>query len=190
MQKIFIGKDQERVIPIFWLGNKNVLQEQEIILAAPGAKVILVGLLLGLGQAQFTTKTKIIHAAGNTQSQTIFKGVLKDRSQIDFDGLVKIDKGAKGANAQMTARFLLLSDQAKARAVPSLEIDENEVVCGHAAAVGKIDQEQLFYLMSRGLTKHMAIKLIVEGFFTDMARFLPDVDKLQDFSRQVARNII
>ncbi|MBI4039296.1 SufD family Fe-S cluster assembly protein [Candidatus Daviesbacteria bacterium] len=189
MQKIFVGKDQEKVIPIFWLGDKNVLQEQEIILAAPGAKIILLGLLFGLGQSQFATKTKIVHAASNTVSQTIFKGVLKDYSQINFDGLVKIDKGATGANAYMSAKFLLLSDQAKARAVPSLEIDENEVVCGHAAAVGKIDQEQLFYLMSRGLSRSLAVKQIVKGFFIDVAGFLPDGIKLQDFSQQVAKSI-
>jgi Fe-S cluster assembly protein SufD len=101
----------------------------------------------------------------------IVKGVLDDSSKVDFEGLTKIDRGAKNSNAWLESRLLLISDKATGRAVPNLEISENEVKAGHAATVGKIDETEIFYLMSRGLPRNQAVKLIVDGFIGDLSKW-------------------
>jgi Fe-S cluster assembly protein SufD len=93
---------------------------------------------------------------------------------VDFTGLVKIKKGSIGANAWFSANLLLLSKKAKGRAVPSLEILENDIKAGHATTVGKVDDQELFYLMSRGLSKIKARDLIIQGFLSGFLQEFPD----------------
>ena len=185
MKRIVIGEDQEKIVPLFWLGENDREDNLEIVLAGRGARLTLIGLLLGDQDKVYTNKTAIIHAAPQTTSRAIIRGVLSHQAKINFDGLVRIEKGAKQSDAHMAAHVLLLSRQAKARAVPSLEIDENDVICGHAAAVGKIDEEQLFYLASRGLSKEQATQLVVQGFFADLMAKLPPSRQVSQFRRHL-----
>ena len=95
----------------------------------------------------------------------------------NFYGLVSIRKGAKNTDTFFREDALLLSDTAKAEASPSLEIDENEVKAGHASTVGPVDEEQLFFLMSRGIIQKQARKLIVKGYFAGIMSKLPKSEK-------------
>ncbi|MCH8905227.1 MAG: SufD family Fe-S cluster assembly protein, partial [Bacteroidetes bacterium] len=119
----------------------------------------------------------IIHAAKDTTSDTFIKAVLTDSAIGKFWGLVAIKKGAKNTNTFFREDALLLSDSAKAEAIPSLEIDENEVKAGHASTVGPVDPEMLFYLMSRGIAHNQARKLIVQGYFDVVLHQLPEREK-------------
>lgn len=156
-----------QVIPIVWTGLEKDLS-YNFTLLSKGEKLSILGLLIGRREKKLNININVVHAAPDTKSEIILKGVLKNKSKIDFKGLVKINKGAKGANTWLAVHLLILSDQAKGRAIPSLEILENDVKAGHAATVGKVPEMEMFYLQSRGLTKQKAKKLIVQGFLSEV----------------------
>lgn len=106
----------------------------------------------------------IIHSAPNTQARTILKVVVDDAAYASLNGTIIVTKGAQKTNSFLEERILLLSDNARADAVPNLEIEADDVKCSHAAAIGKIDEAQLFYLKSRGIPESQAKTLIAQGF--------------------------
>lgn len=172
MKKIIIKKDEHRTVPILWTGAETEL-EYVITLAEPGASVTLNGLLLGAHEENLLAKVTVIHNAPQTTSEVIIKAALTERAKVDIHGLVKIEPGAKGTQTWLAAHLLLLSDKAKGLAIPSLEILENDVKAGHATTVGRLNDMELFYLMSRGLSKQIAKQLIVSGFLQDMISGFP-----------------
>ncbi len=166
-----IKKNEEKVVPIVWIDGK----ENEIELNAElleGARLHIIGIFLGSDQSSITFNTNVVHKGKNTWSRTDIRGVFRNHSSFDNDGLVTIVKGAKGADGYFSSKVLLFDD-AKGRSVPSLEIDENELKAGHASTVGRPDEQQLFYLRSRGLTEKEAEKLLVSGFFEPLIKLLP-----------------
>ncbi len=170
---IIIKENEERVLPILWLGNEKELL-YDIHLAGNGASVKFLMLLLGGEMDRLDLKANIYHEQPNTRSQVIVRGALSDSAFVNFDGLVKIEPGAKGTNAWLAAHILLLSDKAKGRAVPSLEILENDIKAGHATTVGRVNDLELFYLMSRGLSAATSKRLIVQGFLQSMIAEFPE----------------
>lgn len=172
MKQIIVRENQHITLPLFWHGEKRS-ESREIHLAARGASISLVGLLLGRGEQAFDLSTKIVHQAPETTSEVIIKGALTDSAKVNFEGLVKIEPGAKGTKTWLAAHILLLSDTAKGRAVPGLEILENDIKAGHATTVGKVSELDLFYLRSRGLSKKAATELIIEGFLKSVITKLP-----------------
>lgn len=171
-KQIIIKEDKEKLVSIFWDGEYDQI-DYDIILKKEGAVLTLLGLLLGQDKNKLQININVTHAAPNTKSEIILKGVLKDTSKVEFNGLVKIDKGAKGSDTWLAAHLLILSDQAKGKATPSLEILENDIKAGHAATVGKVSDMEMFYLQSRGLTKDQAKDLIVQGFISSVLQRLP-----------------
>lgn len=107
---------------------------------------------------------EIVHAAPHTTSKTTIKGVVDGDAQAFVNGTIKVLPQAIGTEAFLEERILLVSPDAKAEAVPNLEIKTDDVKCSHAATVGKIDEEELFYLESRGIPVDQAKNMIVEGF--------------------------
>lgn len=175
IKDIIVGKDQKKLIPVVWTGNESDM-DFNIRLTGVGAEATFLMLLAGTDTKSLNIKTNIFHEKENTTSKAIIKGVLDDASKVDFEGLVKIDHGAKNSNAWLAAHLLLVSDQAGGKAVPNLEISENEVKAGHASTVGKVSDEELFYLMSRGLNKQVSTKLIVQGFLESILTEFPIKD--------------
>lgn len=157
---IIVGKNQTKLIPIELIGDKKL----EVILAGENAKVEVVGLVLGKGQEERSLDAYVVHAAPNTKSDVRVKGVLRNQSKFDFRGNVKIEKGAKGSDAYLRSDVLLFDDAKMGDDTPALEILEPDVKAGHAATVGKVDENMIFYLMSRGLSRKQAEEMIVEGF--------------------------
>jgi len=148
---------------IIWTGKeKEIIFEK--VLGKKGEELELKILLMGKEDKNVSVRVSVRHAAPDTKSKVIVKGVLDDRSRVDFEGLTIIDNGARNSNAWLESRLLLISDKASGRAVPNLEISEFEVKAGHAATVGKIDEMEIFYLMSRGLSRETTVKLIADGF--------------------------
>ena len=115
----------------------------------------------------------IHHQGQNTSSDVFLKGAVEDTAQSVFTGLLKIDKGATRTSAFETNRNLVLSEGAKAHSVPNLEIECDDVVCGHGSSVGPLETEHLYYLRSRGLSAERAERLMIKGFFNEIIDRLP-----------------
>ncbi len=113
------------------------------------------------------------HIAPDTSSNLLFKGAIDDEARSIYTGLIRVGPDARGTNAFQTNRNLKLSDDAWAESVPNLEIENNDVTCSHASTVGPVEEEQLFYLQSRGVPTDVAERLIVDGFFAEVLDALP-----------------
>lgn len=148
--------------------------EQQIRLVVPETSVTLLVLGYGAGEGKFRAKTRVIHQAPGTKSQTIVRGVAREASRLEVSGAVTIERGAKGADGRFRSDVLLYGPQASAYTFPILEVAENEVSAAHGAAIGRVQEEQLYYLQSRGLTRQQAETLIVEGFFQPVLDLLPE----------------
>ena len=157
---IKVLKNQSKLIPIELMGSRKL----DVVLAGENASVEVVGLVLGKGNDEVMFDAHIVHAAPNTISNVNVRSVLRDRSMFSFRGNVKIEKGAKGSNAYLRSDALLFDDAKMGDDTPALEILEPDVKAGHAATVGKVDEQMLFYLMSRGLSKKAAEKMLIDGF--------------------------
>ncbi|HXG76993.1 MAG TPA: Fe-S cluster assembly protein SufD [Gaiellaceae bacterium] len=137
-------------------------------LAGPGATSRVTGAYFADGTQHLDYDTFQEHLAPSTTSDFAFKGVLRDRARAVWRGMIRVEEGAQKTNAYQENRNLLLSPTAHADSIPGLEIMANDVRCTHGATLGQIDRDQLFYLMSRGLTRADAERLIVRGFFQDV----------------------
>lgn len=170
--EIIVEQDQELIFPVIWTGKEKELS-YSIHLTQRGAKITFLALLLGKDEETLDIKTHVSHEAEDTKSEVIIKSALSDYSYVNFEGLVKINHGAKGTNAWLAAHMLLLSKTARGRAIPSLEITENDIKAGHATTVGRVNELELFYLMSRGLSEKTAKQVIVQGFLHSILKRFP-----------------
>jgi len=171
-----LKENQEKILPLVWTsGSEEITVNAKLV--GRGAKLNVVGAFFLSNKDEVKVEINIVHAAKDTTSDTFIKAVLTDSAIGKFYGLVGIKKGAKNTNTFFREDALLLSDSAKAEAIPSLEIDENEVKAGHASTVGPVDPEMLFYLMSRGIAHNHARKLIVQGYFDVVLHQLPEKEK-------------
>lgn len=150
-------------------------RKREIVLAGEGAEAEVIGLFLGHGDDQLAVQIDTIHAAPNTRGNTIFKAVLGGKSSFEFNGMIKINKGAQGSNDFLQQDSLMLSSDAKANSVPGLEIEANDVKASHGATAKPVDPEQKFYLMSRGLSAEQAEAMVVMGFLAPVLKKFEDV---------------
>lgn len=130
----------------------------------PGQELEIVGRFRLSGEEMGRWDIEIIHAAPNTSSKTDVKGVVDGSGRATVNGIIRVLPSAAGTEAFLEERILLVSENAKAEATPNLEIETDEVHCSHAATVGKIDEEEIFYLQSRGIKLELAKKMISEGF--------------------------
>jgi Fe-S cluster assembly protein SufD len=168
VQRAVVGRDAR----VDWLlvGMSGGLTKTNIeaALVAPGAQSQMLGILWGEGTTHTHYHTVQDHIAPNTTSDLLYKTALTDKARSIFTGTIRVVKGANGTDAYQANRNLMLSPDAKAFPSPNLEIEANEVRCTHGASVGKVDDDQLFYLMARGLPRDEATRMIVEGFFEDV----------------------
>lgn len=180
---IKVKKNEEKVVPFVWIcsdvlihGNTLVKGEREFFVDAQligeGATLTILAIFLGNKHDSVIFNTNVVHVAPRTKSLTSIRGVFFNNAEFRNDGMVRINRGAKGADGYFASRVLLFDD-AKGRSVPSLEIDENDLKAGHASTVGRPNPEEIFYLRSRGLTERAAERLIVTGFFDPILAVLP-----------------
>jgi Fe-S cluster assembly protein SufD len=137
-------------------------------LAGPGATSRVTGAYFADGDQHLDYDTFQEHIAPNTESDFAFKGALRENATAVWRGMIRVEEGAQKTNAYQENRNLLLSDKAHADSIPGLEIMANDVRCTHGATLGKVNREELFYLMARGLSREEAERLIVRGFFQDV----------------------
>ncbi len=166
--RVFAHKDARIQTLLVTLGSRIARSDVECDLQAEGSESEMLGIYLADSNQHFDHNTYQLHAAPHAKSDLLFKGALKDRSRSVFRGMIKVMKDAQGPDAYQTNRNLILSEDAHADSLPNLEIEADDVRCSHGATVGQQDEQQIFYLMSRGIPRPIAEKLIVEGFFEEV----------------------
>jgi Fe-S cluster assembly protein SufD len=150
------------------LGAYYARMRTDSVLTGRGGSAELLAAYFGDGDQMHDFRTLQEHLAPKTTSDLVFKGAVAGTARSVYSGLIHMHEGAKGANAFQTNRNLVLSDGAHAYSVPNLNIEENDVRCSHASAVGPVDEQQRFYLESRGVPAAVAERLIVLGFFAEL----------------------
>jgi Fe-S cluster assembly protein SufD len=168
VQRAILGRDAEFRSLSVQFGGDLARSEFESVLAEPGGHSEMLGLYFAGGEQHYDHRTLQDHVAPNCTSDLLYKGALKDSSRSIYSGWVHVRPGAERTDAFQTNRNLVLSEHAKADAIPNLEIENNEVRCGHAASVGPVDEDTVFYLQSRGIPAEEAERLIVFGFFAEV----------------------
>jgi Fe-S cluster assembly protein SufB len=155
------------------LGSKLTMKYPAIWLMGEGAHGEVLSIAFaGEGQHQ-DAGGKCVHVAPNTSSVITSKSISKDGGRASYRGLLEVAKGARGSKSKVVCDALILDDESRSDTYPYMKIDENEVDIGHEATVSKIGEEQLFYLMSRGLSEPEASALIVSGFVEPITKELP-----------------
>jgi Fe-S cluster assembly protein SufD len=178
----------ERDAELDWVaggfGSKKGKVWIENDLAGEGATSRVTGAYFADGRQHLDYDTYQLHSAPNTTSDFAFKGALRDRATSVWRGMIRVEPDAQKTNAYQENRNLMLSPTTHAVPIPGLEILANDVRCTHGATVGQVDRDQLFYLMSRGLTRVEAERLIVRGFFTDVLDRI-DLDPVREALEQM-----
>jgi Fe-S cluster assembly protein SufD len=169
VQRMRVGEDARiRSLGVAF-GGSLARAEVESVLQGDGGSSELLGLYFGDGSQHIDHRSIQDHMGSRTSSDLLYKGALKDESNAIYTGTVIIEAGAHLCDAYQTNRNILLSEHAKAHSVPNLEILSNDPTrCGHAASVGPVSDEELFYVMSRGIPADEAERLIVFGFFNEV----------------------
>lgn len=155
------------------MNNGNVVCDFDVDLVGEGSSSDLKAVGISSGRQTQVIDSNVVNYGNHTEGNIFQHGVIMDRATLTFNGIGHIIKGAKGADAQQESRVLMLSDKARGDANPILLIDENEVTAGHAASVGRVDPEEMYYLMSRGIEKSEAERLVIRGFLGKVISAIP-----------------
>ncbi len=166
-------RDSTMLLATVALGGDYARVRTEARAVGQGASTRQIALYFADGDQMHDFRTLQDHAAPKTTSDLLFKGAVQDHAKSVYTGLIKVRHDARGTEAFQTNRNLTLSEGAWAESVPNLEIETNDVKCSHASTVGPIDEDQRFYLESRGIPPEVAERLVVLGFFDEVLHQLP-----------------
>lgn len=155
------------------MNEGNVIADFDSDLIGNGSHANLKVVAASSGRQVQGIDTRVTNYGNHSVGHILQHGVILERGTLTFNGIGHIIKGAKGADAQQESRVLMLSDQARSDANPILLIDENEVTAGHAASIGQVDPEDMYYLMSRGLDRETAERLVIRGFLGTVITEIP-----------------
>ncbi|HRQ33403.1 MAG TPA: SufD family Fe-S cluster assembly protein, partial [Anaerolineales bacterium] len=155
------------------IGSKITMKYPSCYLMEPGARGEMLSMAFaGPGQIQ-DAGAKMVHFAPNTSSKITSKSISKAGGRASYRGLLKVHKGAKNVKSNVVCDALLLDPHSRSDTYPYIEVDEDDVTIGHEASVSKVGEEQLFYLMSRGLGEEEATTMVVSGFIEPLVKELP-----------------
>jgi Fe-S cluster assembly protein SufD len=172
-----------------YLGGRMAKANSYFLLDGSGAQAFVHGFMFGDGTQHYDLHTLQKHLKDHTTSDLLIKGALKDRARSVYQGLIQVSEGAQRTDAYQANRNLLLSSKARADSIPGLEILANDVRCTHGATIGQVDEEQLYYLMARGLSRPVAQRLIVEGFFAPVLDRIPLENVREHLRHAIERKI-
>ena len=181
------GRDAQVKTVAVNIGAERARDEAQTRIEGPGADVKMYSLTVAEETQEFDQRTYQIHNAPNAVSDLLYKNALLDNSRTIFSGLIKVAVGAQQTDAYQTNRNLLLDPTADANSMPGLEILADDVKCSHGATSGNVDEEELFYMMSRGIPKRAAMQLMVFGFFEEVIEKVAS-DELAENLRQLIHN--
>ena len=180
-----VGRDASIRLAEAGLGGRYSRLHLTVDLVGDGSAADIVGAYFGDAEQILDYRYFMRHAARGTTSQMFLKGAVAGDARSVFSGLIRIEPEGQKTSAHQTNRNLVLSDGAEAHSVPNLEILADDVRCGHGSAVGPLDEEQRYYLMSRGLDRSRADRLQVKGFFDEALLRFPD-QRLEGYLRREA----
>jgi Fe-S cluster assembly protein SufD len=172
-QRAHVGRDATLRTSAVALGGEYARLRSEALLAGQSGESDQLAVYFGDNHQMLDFRTLQDHDAPWTRSDLLFKGAVEDEARSVYSGLVRLRHAAQKSNAFQTNRNLVLTEGAGAESIPNLEIEANDVRCSHASTVGPIDEDQLYYLESRGVPPAEAERLIVLGFFDDVFARLP-----------------
>ncbi len=155
------------------LGSQLTMKYPAVYLMEPGARGEILSIAFASAGQHQDAGAKIVHAAPHTSGRIVSKSISKNGGRASYRGLVKVEPGAKKSKSSVVCDALILDDRSRSDTYPYIEIEEQDVTIGHEASVSKIGEEQLFYLMSRGLTEAEASTMIVGGFIEPLVKELP-----------------
>lgn len=184
-----VGRDATLQSSVVALGGDYARVRTDSRIDGKGGTSYLTAVYFADGARMHDFRTIQDHIAPKTTSDLLFKGAVSDTARSVYSGLIRVGKEARGTNAYQTNRNLVLSEGAGAESVPNLEIETNDVVCSHASAVGPIDDEQRYYLESRGIPPQVAERLIVLGFFGEVLDRLPVSDAIAGLRATLVRRL-
>lgn len=182
-------RDSTSLLATVALGGDYARVRTDARVVGQGATTKQIALYYADGTQMHDFRTLQDHIAPRTNSDLLFKGAVQDTAKSVYTGLIRIGEDAKGSVAYQTNRNLTLSEGAWAESVPNLDIKTNDVKCSHASSVGPIDEDQRFYLESRGIPPDVAQRLVVLGFFDDVLAMLPVGDMRAELRERVEHKL-
>jgi len=204
-QKLSIGKGSEQTLLVTQATDTTIVLEEGakltfILFATEGwegvpkitfeflgrnSELQFIGIIIGTGTSLFKFETISYHVATNTKAHYRLKAAMFDRSVVDYKGNLVITKPAQLSDTYLSHDTLLLSDYARAKSVPALEIEADDVKAGHAATIGKVDDELMFYLLSRGIDPKEAEQMLITSFFEKQLTLIPDLKMREDLQKKI-----
>jgi Fe-S cluster assembly protein SufD len=169
-------------VPIH-LGGHLTKQTLDIVTAERGSDMRHTGLYITEGSEHLDLFTTDLHEAGDTTGDTVWKGALTGESRASYEGLIHIVKGAQNTDTYLQTHSMLLSPRAKGDAIPSLIVETDNVKASHGGTVGEIDEAQVFYMQTRGISRRDAVRILVEGYFEEVIQRLHD-ETLEELVRE------
>ena len=171
------------------IGGKLSHLHQDVYLDGRGADAQVNGVTFATERQTMSYYTQQTHNAPDTHSDLLYKEVLRDKAKVVWRGMIKVDEVAQKTDGYQRSDALMLSSTARCDSIPGLEIEADDVRCTHGATTGRVDEEQIFYAMSRGMTKFEAMHMIVEGFFHQVYDRIPVEAVRETLSQAVERKL-
>jgi Fe-S cluster assembly protein SufD len=182
-KRVEIGRDAHcGWVPIH-LGGHLTKQTLDIITAEQGSDMRHNGLYFTEGTEHLDLFTTDLHEQGDTTGDTVWKGALTGESRASYEGLIHIVQGAQNTNTYLQTHSMLLSPKAKADSIPSLIVQTDNVSASHGGTVGEVDEDVVFYMMTRGIPRREAVRILVEGYFEPVIQKLDD-ESLEELVRE------
>lgn len=190
IRRAIIENDGQMEWVIGDLNDGNTLSDTTSVLKGNGSNSDAKVISIGKNDQKMSLTTQAIHFGRSSESNMVTRAVMKDSASAIINGITKIEKGATKANGVQTEKVLMLSPKARGDANPILLIDEDDVKAGHAASVGQVNVEQVHYLMSRGITKKDAERLIIYGFLAPVVSEIPIDAVREQLQRLLERKLL
>ncbi len=190
LKRAHVAQDAEVDWVIGMFGGALARYDIECVMEGRGGTSFMYGVGLGENKQQLGQFTRQHHQTGDTTSDLLFKNVLRDQAVSNYTGTIKVEKDSNGTNAYQSNRNLVLSDKVQCDTRPILEIESNQLRCTHGATVGRLDDNQLFYLRSRGLSLTQARQALIEAFLEPILARIQIESVREEFSRLIHAKVI
>ena len=184
-----VARDGSMQWTVGGIGSKLSHIHQDVHLDGRGATGEVNGVTFATDRQLISYYTQQAHNAPDTRSDLLYKEVLRDKAKVVWRGMIKVEKDAQKTDGYQRSDALMLSETARCDSIPGLEIEADDVRCTHGATTGRVDEEQIFYCMSRGMTEFEAMHMIVEGFFHQVYDRIPVEVVRETLSQAVERKL-
>jgi Fe-S cluster assembly protein SufD len=171
------------------LGSRLAKVNQHVALTGEDAEAQVNGVMFTQGRQHLSYNTHQHHRAAHCRSDLLYKAALQDHSRTVWRGMIKVDRGAQRTDAYQRNDNLMLSHTARADSIPGLEIEADDVRCTHGSTSGRVDDQQIFYAMTRGYTRQEAVRMIVEGFFQQVFDRIPIESVSEALGEAIGRRV-